>query len=130
MSSTELQTCTNQNVPAKAASTARRWRRPAYDVSETTDAFSVRVNIPGVSRDGVEISIEDQTLNITATRGNHVPEGWRPLRRELPEGDYRLSLRLNVEVNEAKIQAKVEDGVLDLTLPKADEVKPRKIKVS
>jgi HSP20 family protein len=129
MSNTELQTCTN-NAPAKTASAAHRWRRPVYDVSETTDAFNVRVNVPGVARNGVDISIEDGTLNITGTRAQNIPEAWRPLRRELPEGDYRLSLRLNVEVNEAQIKARVEDGVLDLTLPKTDEVKPRKIKVS
>ena len=52
-----------------------------------------------------------------------------PLRRELPSGDFRLNLRLNVAVDEAKIKATVVDGILDLTLPKADEVKPRKIKV-
>lgn len=127
MSNTALDTCTT-NAPATAR--AHTWRRPAYDVSENTDAFNVRVSLPGVSRDGVDISIEDETLNITGTRTSLAPEGWRPLRRELPAGDYRLSLRLNVEVNEAKIKAKVVNGVLDLTLPKADEVKPRKIQVS
>ncbi|MFU8848779.1 MAG: Hsp20/alpha crystallin family protein [Opitutales bacterium] len=108
----------------------RNWRRPVYEVSENTDAFKVRVLMPGVKRDGVEISIEDETLSIVGTRLATMPEGWRPLRRELPEGDYRLNLRLNVPVNEGKIKARVEDGLLDLTLPKADEVKPRKIKVS
>ena len=129
MSSTELQSTGEAQVtPAK--STTQTWRRPAYDVSENEDAFNVRVNLPGVSRGGVDISIEDETLRITGTRSGPTPEAWRPLRRELPEGDYRLELRLNVAVNEDKIKAKVEDGVLDLTLPKADEIKPRKIKVS
>lgn len=131
MSSTELQTAnkageTLANKPADA----RTWRRPAYDVSENSDAFNVRVNLPGVNREGVDISIEDETLSITGTRTGTTPEGWRPLRRELPDGDYRLNLRLNVPVNDEKIKARVENGVLDLTLPKADEVKPRKIKVS
>lgn len=110
--------------------TQRTWRRPAYDVSENTDAFKVRVLLPGVKRDHVDISIEEETLNITGTRLAARPEGWQPLRRELPDGDYRLNLRLNVPVNEAGIKAQVENGVLDLTLPKADEIKPRKIKVS
>ncbi len=124
--STELDTL---QTPEKKAQ-ARSWRRPQYDVSENEDAFSVRVSLPGVSRDGVDISLEDDTLTVVGTRTNDVPEGWRPLRRELETGDYRLSLRLNVPVNEAKIKAHVADGVLDLSLPKADEVKPRKIKVS
>lgn len=131
MNSTELQTAnkTDEALAQKPAS-ARTWRRPAYDVSENPDAFNVRVNLPGVKREGVDISIEDEMLSIIGTRTSATPEGWRPLRRELPVGDYRLNLRLNVPVNDEKIKARVEDGILDLTLPKADEVKPRKIKVS
>ena len=127
MSSTELQTCSKE-TPAKTRVAA--WRRPAYDVSENGDDFNVRVNLPGVSREGVDISIEEEVLSITGTRTKTAAEGWRPLRRELPDSDFRLDLRLNVAVNESKIKAKVADGILDLTLPKADEVKPRKIKVS
>lgn len=129
MNSTELQT-SNTSPATPANGKVRTWRRPAYDVSENTNDFNVRVSLPGVGRDGVDISIEDETLRITGTRTVLAPGDWRPLRRELPEGDYRLELRLNVPVNETKIKAKVEDGVLDLTLPKAEEVKPRKIKVS
>lgn len=124
--STELDTL---QTPEKQAQ-AREWRRPLYDVSENQDAFNVRVSLSGVSRDGVDISLEDDTLTVVGTRTHGVPASWRPLRRELATGDYRLSLRLNVPVNEAKIKASVVDGVLDLTLPKADEVKPRKIKIS
>lgn len=108
----------------------RNWQRPLYDVSEKKDAFSVRVSLPGVSREGVDVSLEDETLSVVGTRNTEVPKAWRPLRRELSTGDYRLSLRLNVPVNEAKIKAQVEDGILILTLPKAEQVMPRKIKVS
>jgi HSP20 family protein len=124
--STELNTI---ETPEKKAST-HNWQRPLYDVSENKDAFNVRVNLPGVGRDGVDISLEEDTLTVVGTRTTQVPEAWRPLRREINTGDYRLSLRLNVPVNEAKIHARVEDGVLDLSLPKADEIKPRKIQIS
>jgi len=130
MSHTELQTPPKQapkQAPVQAKAPA--WRRPAYDVSENTDDFNVRVNLPGVSREGVDISVEDEVLSIIGKRTKSVNEDWRPLRRELPSGDFRLNLRLNVAVDEAKIKATVVDGILDLTLPKADEVKPRKIKV-
>jgi len=123
---TELDTLQTPETKAQA----RSWQRPRYDVGENEDAFNVRVSLPGVGRDGVDISLEDDTLTVVGTRTHAVPEGWRPLRRELENSDYRLSLRLNVPVNEAKIKARVEDGVLDLTLPKSDEVKPRKIKIS
>jgi HSP20 family protein len=123
---TELKTT---QVPASQAS-ARTWQRPHYDIVENEDAFNVQVRLPGVNRDGVDISLEEDTLTVVATRTDTIPESWRPLRRELQRGDYRLSLRLNVAVNDAEIKAQVADGVLDLSLPKADEVKPRKIKIS
>ncbi len=124
--STELDTIQSPEQKTEA----RNWQRPRYDVSENADGFNVRVSLPGVGRDGVDISLEEDTLTVIGTRTHAVPSGWRPLRRELPSGDYRLSLRLNVPVNEGKIKARVENGVLDLSLPKADEVKPRKIKIS
>ncbi|WPJ95340.1 Hsp20/alpha crystallin family protein [Coraliomargarita algicola] len=124
--STQLDTI--QTSEKKASE--RTWQRPHYDVSESEEAFNVRVHLPGVRRDGVDISLEEDTLTVVGTRANDLPENWRPLRREIRSGDYRLSLRLNVPVNEAKIKASVENGVLDLSLPKADEVKPRKIKIS
>lgn len=125
MSSTQLDT----PKPTGNTTQQRSWRRPGYEVNENAEAFNVRVLMPGVKREGLDISIEDETLSIVGTRLASLTEGWRPLRRELPDGDYRLNLRLNVPVNQDEIQARVEHGVLDLTLPKADEVKPRKIKV-
>ncbi|HAV12065.1 MAG TPA: Hsp20/alpha crystallin family protein [Opitutae bacterium] len=130
MNSTELETVNKQEHSTEGVAKARNWRRPRYDVAENDDAFSVRVTLPGVNREGVDLSIEDETLTIVGTRSSQLPDGWRPLRRELPTGDYRLSLRLNVAIDEAKVSAKVADGILELTLPKADEVKPRKIQVS
>ncbi|MFP4069864.1 MAG: Hsp20/alpha crystallin family protein [Verrucomicrobiota bacterium] len=124
--STELETVTNEAKPAKA----RNWRRPQYEVSENADAFVVKVHLPGVSKGGVDINLDGESLKIVGSRTASVPEGWRPLHRELAPGDYRLELRLNVQVDEDKIRAEVADGVLNLTLPKSDAVKPRKIKVS
>ncbi len=123
---TELETTDTSKVPASS----KRWQRPRYDVRENDDAFSIRVSLPGVDRDKIDISIEEDTLTVTGQRDDVIPEGWRPLRREIAGGDFRLGLRLNVPVNESKIKAHVENGVLDLALPKADEVKPRKIKIN
>jgi HSP20 family protein len=125
MSTTELDTTTTPETHART----HVWRRPRYDVLESNDAFEVKVSMPGVTRDGVEISVDGESLSITGTRTHEAPKGWRPLRREMAEGDYRLNLRLNVAIKEAKIRAHVENGVLDLMLPKADEIKPRKIHI-
>jgi HSP20 family protein len=130
MSTTELESKNNQATTAQGAAKPRNWRRPHYDVSESNEAFNVSVTLPGVKREGVDISVEEDTLTIVGARSVEVPEGWRPLRREMPMGDYRLSLHLNVAIDEAKIGARVEDGILELTLPKAEAVKPRKIQVN
>jgi len=123
--STELDTVKKENEPAKT----RQWRRPDYRVTEDGDAFRVAVRLPGVNKEGVDIALDGESLKIVGTRSDAAPEGWRPLHREVAQGDYRLELRLNVLVNEDKIKAEVADGILNLTLPKADAVKPRKIKV-
>lgn len=129
MSTTELNTAKKQSSATESKVRQRNWRRPRYDVSENDDAFSVSVVLPGVNRSGVDLSIEQDVLTIIGKRAVGLPEGWRPLRCELPDGDFRLSLQLNVDINEAQISARVEDGILELSLPKADEVKPRKIEV-
>jgi HSP20 family protein len=126
MRTTEIDTMTTTEPTAQT----HTWRRPRYDVLESDDAFDVKVSLPGVQRGGVNVSVDGDNLSITGTRTHSAIEGWRPLRRELPEGNYRLNLRLNVGVKEANIRAHVEDGILDLTLPKADVCKARKIKVN
>ncbi len=130
MSTTELDTTTTTTTTTEPTAQAHTWRRPRYDVLESDDAFDVKVSLPGVQRGGVNISVDGDNLSITGTRTHAAIGRWRPLRRELPEGDYRLNLRLNVGIKEANIRAHVEDGILDLTLPKADTCKARKIKVN
>ncbi len=128
MSTTELDKVKAEQKEQKSKS--QLWRRPYYDVFESDDAFDVRVNLPGVERDAVDISINGDDLSIIATRSTEDTNNWRPLRQELPQGDFRLNLRLNVQIKEDKVKAHVENGVLDLILPKADELKPRKITVN
>ncbi len=105
------------------------FRRPTYEVWESPDDFQVQVAMPGVTKDGLDVSLEEDILLITGTRAQKTPETWKPLRREISGHDFRLALRLNVAVDPSKISAMVEDGMLCLTLPKAEEVKPRKITI-
>ena len=131
MSTAEINTIKANNPVAGSAQRApQAGDALGYDVAENDEGFSVRVSLPGVGRDGVDIAYEDETLRITGTRGKVAAAGWRPLHRELPDSDYRLHLRLNVDVDAEKILARIEDGILELSLPKAEAVKPRKIKVS
>lgn len=106
------------------------WKRPSYNVVEHDEAYTIRVTLPGVAREGVEIALDDDVLTIKATASDRVPETWRPLHRERRPGNYRLDLRLDGQVDGASIKARVADGVLELNLPKAEAAKPRKIEVT
>jgi HSP20 family molecular chaperone IbpA len=120
--------CSTGTAEATATETAS-YRRPRYTVTESAEAFDLSVPVPGVDKAGVEISLNDNILGITARRAKTAAENWQPLRREISDEDYRLTLRVNVPVNEAGIEATVADGVLRVRLPKAEEVKPRRIEV-
>ncbi len=103
--------------------------RPRYWVNESSDAYTIHVALPGVRKEGLEINLNDDALTITGRRDRATPEGWKPLTRELRNDPYRLSVQLNVHVKEDNISAKLEDGILNLELPKAEEAKPRTITV-
>lgn len=112
-----------------ASAKSRQWRRPRYTVREESEHFTVVLEVPGVTREGLDISLEQDLLTIEASRAQRTGEGWRTLHREIPTADFRLSLKLNIPVAEESIAASLADGILTLTLPKADEVKPRRIAV-
>lgn len=122
----------SQNQTSQPAPTepSRRYRRPYYDVLARDEDYELRVVMPGVGKDGVNVQLHGRNLQIDGQRGGLRKETWRPLFRELNWDDYRLNLELNVDVNESAIAAKIEDGVLHLTLPKAEEAKPRRIEIS
>lgn len=107
----------------------QRYRRPHYEVSSDENGYDVLVFMPGVSREAATVTLEKGTLSVEGQLSVETPEGWRPLRRELTGHDYRLQLRLNVEVAEDDIVATSEDGVLKVRLPIAEAAKPRVITV-
>lgn len=124
--STEL---TSQS-PRVARETRAPARKPAFDVSVKDDAYTTRVFLPGIRKNDVTLKLEEDKLTIEANRPSPWPDNVRVLRRELPRGDYRLVLTLGREVDREKIRAEVRDGVLYLTLPKAEASKPRTIEIS
>lgn len=103
---------------------------PAYRTKEAGDAFGLEVFVPGVAKKSVELEVEQDELIITARRGWKAPEGWSAIVRETSDDDFRLRLNLSDAVNVDKIHAELEQGVLRVTLPKAEELKPRRIEVN
>jgi len=103
---------------------------PDTDIYETDDALMVIMEIPGVSNDNVHINLEKDVLTINANIDLKNYKNFRPVYTEYNIGHYTRSFTLSDKVNQDKIEAQVNDGVLSVKLPKAEEVKPRKIPVN
>ncbi|HYL50522.1 MAG TPA: Hsp20/alpha crystallin family protein [Acidimicrobiia bacterium] len=101
------------------------------DLWETNDAYHLRADVPGITPDQLDINVTADTL----TFGGEVKgqsdvsnEGW--LRQERRIGKFQRAFTLPVQIDPDKVVANFANGVLELTLPKADQVKPRSIKVN
>lgn len=103
--------------------------KPRYFVDGTKEAYEVRVELPGVAKEDVSINLEENVLSIHAKRKSAAPAESKPLHRELSDLDFLLRLRLNTEVDEEKMTAALDHGVLTLTLPVKEAAKPRRIEV-
>lgn len=105
---------------------------PRLDVIEHNDEYVVRTEIPGARKEDIEVAVENGVLTISAETKSETEEkeGARVIRQERRYGKYLRSLRLDKTVDEKKVAAVYKDGVLELTLPKAEEVKPKKITVN
>ena len=104
--------------------------KPAYDIQESDDAFSLTVQLPGVAKDGLELTAEEGQLRLVGRRAWKQPEGWTALYRESADVPFELVLTHDHAIDVEKIHAEVRDGVLRASLPKAEALKPRKIAVT
>jgi Molecular chaperone (small heat shock protein) len=104
--------------------------KPLYEVKETNDAFGVTVYLPGVAKDGLELTVDADELHVIGRRGWKRPENWTALYRESVDAPFELVLTHDNAIDTDKIAAELRDGVLRVSLPKAEAVKPRKIAVS
>jgi HSP20 family protein len=104
--------------------------KPYYEVKETDEAWGLAVYLPGVAKDGLEITAEESQLRIVGRRAWKQPEGWTALYRESTDAPFELVLAHDNAVDAGKIHAELTDGVLRASLPKAEAIKPRKIVVS
>lgn len=103
---------------------------PVMDIIEREDEYVVRAEMPGVKKEDLDVTIENGVLTVSAeVRSPAEEKGERIIRQERRYGRYVRSLRLGTQVNEGKVKANLKDGVLELILPKAEEVKPKKIAV-
>jgi HSP20 family protein len=104
---------------------------PALNISEDSASIYVRAEVPGVPADEVEINIEGDTLTIRGERKTCLAdEKYSYHRRELECGRFSRGITLPAKVQVDRIEAKAADGIVTITLPKAEAVKPRQIKVN
>lgn len=103
----------------------------AMDVYETDDALVVSAPVPGIKPEEVEITITGNTLTIKGeTKAEEREEKGNFIRQEVRYGSFQRSLALPVDVQSDKADALFENGMLKLTLPKAEQVKPKSIKIN
>ena len=102
---------------------------PPSSVTEIADGYMLEIEMPGVKKDGLDISFENNELTITGRRSLPAVEG-TPIHRESRPENFRRVFELDPSIDAEKISAKIDQGLVTLTLPKAEHVKPRRITVS
>lgn len=117
--------------PREATSTtngARGYISPVVDIVETKEGYLLEAEMPGVNKEGLDVTLEGNELTIIGRRSLEEARG-EPVHRESSFRDYRRVFLLDPEVDTSKIQAQMDQGVLKLTLPKTEKVKPRKVNI-
>ena len=103
---------------------------PASRVLEGEEAYTLTVELPGVSEKEIELTLENRVLSITAENRLETFKDYALVLHELPEVRYRAAFDLPEHVDTAGIKAANKNGLLILTLPKREEVKPRRIAIA
>jgi HSP20 family protein len=103
---------------------------PTADIYETQDALTVVLEMPGVEKSNVNVRVEDGLLQIEGQLDLTKYQGLQPLYTEYNVGHYARSFQLSSKIDQAKIVAALNDGVLSLTLPKVEEAKSRVININ
>jgi HSP20 family protein len=110
--------------------TTRPFLRPAMDVVENEDNFTVRVDLPGLTGDDVHVEMEDNVLTIKGEIGDTIEkEGERYHYRERYSGSFQRSLRLPNTIDANKVDASFDNGVLNIVLPKLPQAQAKKIDI-
>jgi HSP20 family protein len=117
-------------LAAEVLGTARTPSLMPMDCLRTGDQFVVRFDLPGIDPDSLEVSAESQTLTVRAERIRHDPDGATYLVSERPSGTYSRQLVLGDGLAVDAIKADYRDGVLTLTIPIAEQAKPRRIEIT
>ncbi len=126
----ELQVQEKRELQSKEeGTTPTRAFLPTTDIYETDQGLTVVMEMPGVDKGNVDISLENGVLTVEGRIDFSKYQHLQPVYSEYNIGNYRRSFSLPETVDQEKIAAEMKDGVLTLTLPKAEKAKPRKIAI-
>jgi HSP20 family protein len=119
----------NEDRPGAERTRSNVCFRPNVDIIETKDDLQLVADMPGVKSDSIDIRFEDGLLTVHGTVEPRWDEQSAMLLNEYGLGDFRREFRVSEQVDAGRISAAYADGVLRVTLPKAEAAKPRKIEV-
>ena len=108
---------------------AQAYQTPLIDIHEGPEGLVLEADLPGVTEEGITIQLEDNVLSLHARVTSPVPEGARVLHEEYRVRDFYRSFILSDEVERDKISAELKNGVLRLSLPKAERARTRRIEI-
>lgn len=124
---------TTSNAPSPSAGSEPEQQRavlPAVDVFEDAVGITLLADMPGVTKEQLELKVEGEDLLIEGTVQPRTPEGLEPIYAEVRVPRYRRSFTLSRELDTSRIEAHLKDGVLNVRIPKLAQAQPRKITVT
>jgi len=129
MSTVATQNGRQNRCAPDAQSTSQAYVSPGVNIFETGEGYVVEAEMPGLSKDGLDISLEGNELTIV---GRRAPLDLKAdaVYRESYRADFRRVFQIDPAIDTAKINAKINQGVVTIQLPKSDRVKPRKVVVN
>lgn len=126
----EIATREKQEVQGAEKTRPGRYFVPAVDIRENENELKLWADMPGVSEKDAEVSLNDGVLTIAGKVSPAAYDKLSPLYTEYNVGDYFRQFELNEDIDEARIKARMRNGVLEVELPKREHARPRRIEVS
>lgn len=118
-----------ERMTARGETRERSWT-PVVDVYESEDSIVLLAELPGMSREDIDIEVTSDSLTIRGERKFEVDEQKRYVRVERPYGPFSRTFAISTPVNTQTVRANYKDGILEIVVPKPEETKPKKIEVS
>jgi HSP20 family protein len=126
----QIATKEKQQVQGQEKTRAGRFFLPEVDIQELNDSLKLFADMPGVKQSDVEVTLDKGILTIVGTVSTDVYQKLSPLYTEYNVGNYFRQFELNEDVDAQRINASMKNGVLELTLPKSERARPRRIEVN